>query len=219
MLQSNRIEFGVFYKFNDQYIISTSPERLFCSDGKTITASPIKGTVQNTDNQAANQLLNDKKNLRELAMITDLLRNDLSKICKPGSVVVNGFPILKTLNNVFHLVADIEGELVETRMSNIFKALFPGGSITGCPKIRACQIIEELEQKGRGPYTGSFGYISGTNHADMNILIRTVLIQENRISFNVGGGITLLSQPEDEFEETQHKAKNIVQALGIDHKQ
>lgn len=217
LLQSNRIEFGVFYKHGTKYIISTSPERLFLTDAKKIIASPIKGTAQNTNtNQMeAEHLLKDEKNLRELAMITDLLRNDLSKVCKPTTVTVKGYPILKTLNNVFHLVADVEGEIEETQMSKIFKALFPGGSITGCPKIRACQIIEELEQKGRGPYTGSFGYITGSNTSDMNILIRTVLIENNQISFNVGGGITLLSEPYAEYEETEHKALNILNALNI----
>lgn len=217
LLQSNRIEFGVFYQHEHRQIISTSPERLFKTDGKQILTSPIKGTVEktNSNSTAGEKLLTDTKNLRELSMIIDLLRNDLSRICIPGTVKVNGFPILKTLNNVFHLVADIEGMLNKVSMSEIFKALFPGGSITGCPKIRACQIIEELEQKGRGPYTGSFGYVTGNNRADMNILIRTVLIEYNKISFNVGGGITLLSDADDEFAETQHKAANILKALNV----
>ncbi len=217
LLTSNLIEFGVFYKSNGRYLISTSPERLFRTAGNRILASPIKGTAERSgnDEQVRDALLNDTKNLRELAMITDLLRNDISRICRPGTVEVKGYPILKTLRNVFHLVADIEGGLTENRFSEIMRAMFPGGSITGCPKIRACQIIEELEQKGRGPYTGSFGYVS-SEKMDFNILIRTVFIENNQLTFNVGGGITLLSDAQDEYEETEHKARNIVAALGIE---
>ncbi|HKK59958.1 MAG TPA: anthranilate synthase component I family protein [Salinivirga sp.] len=216
LLESNRIEFGVFYKSEGRYLVSTSPERFFKTANGKILTSPIKGTAgrNGDDDMVSNQLLNDTKNLRELAMITDLLRNDISKICKPGTVKVKEFPILKTLKNVFHLVADVEGELAVSDFSAIMEALFPGGSITGCPKIRACQIIEELEQKGRGPYTGSFGYINGAGEMDFNILIRTVFIQNQKLSFNVGGGITLLSDPQDEYEETLHKAQNILKALG-----
>ena len=216
LLESNRIEFGVFYKSEDRYLVSTSPERFFKTKNGKILSSPIKGTAgrNGDDEMVSNQLLNDTKNLRELAMITDLLRNDISKICRPGTVKVNAFPILKTLKNVFHLVADVEGKLTNSNFSAIMEALFPGGSITGCPKIRACQIIEELEQKGRGPYTGSFGYINGAGEMDFNILIRTVFIQNQTLSFNVGGGITLLSEPQDEYEETLHKAQNILKALG-----
>jgi para-aminobenzoate synthetase component 1 len=219
LIESNRIEFGVFYKSGDKYLISTSPERFFSVKDNTILTSPIKGTAGRGENdeEIKQQLLNDTKNLRELAMITDLLRNDLSRICKPGSVQVNGFPILKTLENVFHLVSDIQGELSTDSFNDIITALFPGGSITGCPKIRACQIIEELENKGRGPYTGTFGYISGLRQMDFNILIRTVFINEGKLTFNVGGGITLLSDPEDEYLETIHKARNIVKALQIEN--
>ncbi|MDA3865888.1 MAG: anthranilate synthase component I family protein [Salinivirgaceae bacterium] len=215
LLESNRIEFGVFQKCGVRYLISTSPERFFQTNGLTILTSPIKGTAPTSpeNDNAGTDLLNDEKNLRELAMITDLLRNDLSRICHPGTVTVKGYPLLKTLSNVHHLVADIEGKLTTTDFSKIVTALFPGGSITGCPKIRACQIIEELEQKGRGPYTGSFGYITGHKKIDLNILIRTVFIENNQLTFNVGGGITLMSNPEEEFLETQHKARNILQAL------
>jgi anthranilate/para-aminobenzoate synthase component I len=217
LIESNRIEFGVFYKSRDKYLISTSPERFFQIENNKILTSPIKGTAGRGDNDEAikAKLLNDTKNLRELAMITDLLRNDISRVCKPGTVKVNEYPILKELKNVYHLVSDIEGELSTDSFSEIMSAMFPGGSITGCPKIRACQIIEELEQKGRGPYTGSFGYISGNGQMDFNILIRTVFIRNNELSFNVGGGITLLSDPEDEYLETIHKARNIIEGLQI----
>ncbi|MFO7864036.1 MAG: anthranilate synthase component I family protein [Salinivirgaceae bacterium] len=217
LLESNRIEFGVLQKCGSRYLVSTSPERFFQTDGQTILTSPIKGTAPTSseNHNAGTELLTDEKNLRELAMITDLLRNDLSRICEPGTVKVKGYPILKTLHNVHHLVADIEGKLTTTDFSKIITALFPGGSITGCPKIRACQIIEELEQQGRGPYTGSFGYITGHKKIDLNILIRTVFIENDQLTFNVGGGITLMSEPEDEFLETQHKAQNILQALNV----
>jgi para-aminobenzoate synthetase component 1 len=219
LIESNRIEFGVVYKFDDKYLISTSPERFFHTKNNKILTSPIKGTAGRgrNDEIVKNELLNDVKNIRELAMITDLLRNDISRICKPGTVKVNGFPILKELKNVYHLVSDVEGELSTNSFSEIMTALFPGGSITGCPKIRACQIIEELEKKGRGPYTGSFGYFTGDGEMDFNILIRTVLVKSKQLTFNVGGGITLLSNPDDEYMETIHKARNIVGALQINN--
>ncbi len=218
LLESNNIEFGCFMSVGPNYIASTSPERFFKIEKGRITVSPIKGTAPrgkspDEDTQICDNLLNDKKNRRELAMIVDLLRNDISRVCKAGTVSVDDFPILKTLRNVHHLVADISGELEKKTFREIMYALFPGGSISGCPKIRACQIIEELELIARGPYTGTMGYICKNGSMDFNILIRTLFVCQNRISFNVGGGITLLSNPADEFDETCYKAQNILRVL------
>ncbi len=218
LLKSNNIEFGGFFSNQGKTIISTSPERFFKVEGNRITTSPIKGTIPRTDNEAENQrrvfqLTNDTKNRRELAMIVDLLRNDLSRVCLPGSVTVNSFPELIALNNVYHLVAHISGQLGKKSFETIAKALFPGGSISGCPKIRACQIIEELEKIARGPYTGMLGYIRKNQDMDFNILIRTVMLANSKLRFNVGGGITLLSDPDDEFMETCHKARNILATI------
>ena len=223
LLESNNIEFAAYIHTSKGIIVSTSPERFFKIDTDTITVSPIKGTIQRgkdlyEDEKYKTELLNDIKNHRELAMIVDLLRNDISRISKAGTVKVLSFPELKTLQNVFHLVADITGKVTKRSFSEIISAIFPGGSISGCPKIRACQIIETLEPKPRGPYTGTMGYICGNGDMDFNILIRTLFQYGNKIQFNVGGGITLLSDPKDEFEETCHKAKNILKALNTSEK-
>jgi para-aminobenzoate synthetase component I len=216
---SNNIEFGVFAKIGNRHIISTSPERLFKLENGIITASPIKGTSPRfsdieKDSLSLKDLLSSEKNLAELAMIVDLIRNDMNKIC--SDVTVAGFPLVMKLKNVFHLYSDITGRLNTADFTHILNALFPGGSITGCPKIRSCQIIEELERSGRGPYTGNFGYISLNGNMDFNIMIRTLFYDCGNISFNVGGGITLLSDPEDEYKETIHKAKNIYEALDME---
>jgi para-aminobenzoate synthetase component 1 len=218
LLESNNIEFGCFMVAGQNFLISTSPERFFKVENDVITVSPIKGTAPRgesalEDAERKHNLLNDKKNLRELAMIVDLLRNDISRVCKAGTVKVDTFPVLKTLRNVHHLVADISGKLEKKTFREIMIALFPGGSISGCPKIRACQIIEELENQPRGPYTGSLGYICKDGTMDFNILIRTLFVCNEKICFNVGGGITLLSHPLDEFDETNHKALNILAVL------
>lgn len=219
---SNNIEFGVIAKIENKFLISTSPERFFKIEDEKILTSPIKGTIKkigdkHEDKKMIQQLSNDKKELAELAMIVDLLRNDIGKICKYDSVKVKGYPIIKELENVYHLVADIEGELKTNDIKKIIEGVFPGGSISGCPKIRACQIIEELEQKGRGPYTGSFGYFAVNGLMDFNILIRTLFYYQNRIWFNVGGGITLKSDPLKEYEETIHKASSIWEAINMEY--
>jgi para-aminobenzoate synthetase component 1 len=222
LYRSNRIDCGVFASIEGKYVISTSPERFFRVDNGTILTSPIKGTIekkkdphQNKKNKKA--LLTSEKNLAELAMIVDLLRNDISKFCCENTVRVSGFPMLKELDNVYHLVSDIEGKLMDNvRFGDMIKAMFPGGSITGCPKIRACQIIEEYEKEGRGIYTGSFGYVSFHGRMDFNIMIRSLFLYGTSFIFNVGGGITLLSDPCKEYEETIYKAKNIYDAISLE---
>lgn len=220
LYHSNAIEFGVIAKINNNYIISTSPERFFKIKKNRILTSPIKGTIKKTkdrneNKKLINELLNDDKELSELAMIVDLLRNDIGKICDYNSVKVRAYPVIKELENVFHLVADIEGKLSEKSVEKIIKAMFPGGSISGCPKIKACQIIEKIEKIGRGPYTGSFGYFSFNGDMDFNILIRTLFLKNESFWFNVGGGITLKSIPEKEYEETIHKASSIWEAINL----
>ena len=219
---SNAIEFGVISKVFYTYLISTSPERFFKIENKNIVTSPIKGTAKKAGNIDDNKiilkkLLENKKERAELAMIVDLLRNDISRICEPSSVVVDKFPEVKELENVFHLYCNILGNLKNILFSDIVKNLFPGGSISGCPKIRACQIIEEMEQIGRGAYTGSYGYITTKGNMDFNILIRTLFMQNQSIRFHVGGGITIKSDPLLEYEETIYKAKNIWEALNMEY--
>jgi len=222
LYHSNRIDFGVFALVEGNYIISTSPERFFKITGNKIITSPIKGTIEKTESLTINEMKKKElfcstKNRAELAMIVDLLRNDISKFCKQGTVKVRDFPILKELDNVFHLVSDIEGVMYnDISFEKIIRSIFPGGSISGCPKIRACQIIEELEKEGRGIYTGSFGYYSFNKNMDFNIMIRSLFLTGNKFIFNIGGGITLLSNPKLEYEETIYKAKNIYDAIFLE---
>lgn len=222
LYRSNRITYGVFASIPGGHVISTSPELFFRTGDGKISASPIKGTIARgrtpeEDVRNRDDLLQSEKNRAELAMIVDLLRNDLSKVCRPGTVEVPDFPLLMTLDNVFHLYADVIGEILpETGIGEILKKTFPGGSITGCPKIRACQIIDELEPVPRGIYTGSFGRIGFKGDAVFNIMIRSLFRSESRIMFNVGGGITLLSDPGEEYEETIHKGTHIWKAVNME---
>ncbi|MDC7221385.1 MAG: anthranilate synthase component I family protein [Spirochaetales bacterium] len=224
LASSNRIEYGVFAHIPGGHVISTSPELFFKTQGKEILTSPIKGTTPRGNNpredeKQRNGLLHSEKNLAELAMITDLMRNDLSRICNYGSVQVSPFPQLMELENVYHLYSDIRGRLSHNiTTGDILKAIFPGGSITGCPKIRSCQIIERLEGEPRGIYTGSFGIIKPKGNSLFNIMIRTLFLQGNHFFYNVGGGITLLSDEEEEFEETRHKGENICRALDTEER-
>lgn len=219
---SNRIAYGVFASIGGGHVISTSPELFFKTKEGKITASPIKGTVSRGDSpyedeKNKKELLSSEKNIAELAMIVDLMRNDLSLVCTPGTVKVPHFPLLMVLKNVYHLYANVVGELKSgIGIGEILKKTFPGGSITGCPKIRSCQIIDKLESVPRGIYTGSFGKIGFNGNCIFNIMIRSLFQSGNHIIFNVGGGITALSDPEKEFEETIHKGKNIWKAIRME---
>lgn len=222
---SNRIEYGVFAKIPGGHIIGTSPELLFKKEGRKITTSPIKGTIergtkesklnQQQNENIRDQLFNSEKDRAELTMIVDLLRNDLSGVCKPGTVKVHHFPLLMKLSNVYHLYADITGDLISSKIAPIIRTIFPGGSISGCPKIRSCQIIDEIEDAPRGIYTGSFGKINSKGDGVFNIMIRTLFQQGDQFFYHVGGGITLLSDPIEEFKETVSKGKNIQEAINL----
>ncbi|MBI9097992.1 MAG: anthranilate synthase component I family protein, partial [Spirochaetaceae bacterium] len=223
LYHSNRIAYGVFASIPGGHVVSTSPELFFRTEKRKITSSPIKGTIargltEEEDTRNREELLHSEKNIAELAMIVDLLRNDLSLVSIPGTVDVPRFPLLMTLDNVYHLYAHVTGELLPgTGAGAILKKTFPGGSITGCPKIRSCQIIDELESTPRGIYTGSFGKISFNGDSTFNIMIRSLFQQGNSIIFNAGGGITLLSDPEEEYEETIHKGTNIWKAINMEN--
>ena len=220
---SNRITQGVFASLPGGHVVGTSPELFFCIRNGCITASPIKGTAprdpeEQRDRANGERLFASEKNRAELAMIVDLLRNDLSRVCLPGTVEVPKFPRLMSLKNVHHLFADVTGELIPgTGAGEVIKKIFPGGSVTGCPKIRACQIIDELEGCPRGMYTGSFGRLSFSGQGEFNIMIRSLFQVGARIIFNVGGGITLLSDPEGEYEETIHKGSSIWKAMKMEN--
>jgi len=204
-------------------IISSSPERFIVCNGNHIETRPIKGTIsrgQTPDEDQANRkiLLNSTKDTAELAMIVDLLRNDLGKVSRPGSVKVREFKRVEPYNNVYHLIAIVDG-LLEASVApiDVIKAVFPGGSITGCPKIRSMEIISEIEKETRGIYTGSIFFHSFGQYFDSNIAIRTMTIKDNLMTFRVGGGIVYDSVPENEYNETIYKGQSILQSLGIDY--
>jgi len=217
--KSNGAPFSAYMNLEGFTVLSSSPERfLKLSDGKAET-KPIKGTrprgkdIQE-DRKNRNELTNSDKDKAELLMIVDLERNDLSKVCKPHSVKVKELFKIEEYATVFHLVSSIEGELKpEEDVISLIRATFPGGSITGAPKLRAMEIISELEASERGLYTGSIGYIDFRGNADFNIVIRTILTNDNEAFFGVGGGITYDSVEELEYQETLDKAKALMEVL------
>ncbi|NMF04148.1 aminodeoxychorismate synthase component I [Clostridium beijerinckii] len=216
---TNKAPFSAYMNFEDFQIISSSPERfLSIIDGKVQTR-PIKGTrprgkdyEENERNR--NELMASEKDKSELLMIVDLERNDLSKVCKPKSVKVTELFKLEAYETVFHLVATIEGRLRENVSSvKCIRECFPGGSITGAPKIRAMEIIDELEKLKRNIYTGSIGYFDLRGNSDFNIVIRTIIKKGNKAFLGVGGGITWESIEEEEWLETIDKAKALMEVL------
>ncbi|HSQ89064.1 aminodeoxychorismate synthase component I [Romboutsia sp.] len=211
--------FGAFLNFEHSHILSNSPERFIkCTDRKVETR-PIKGTrprgkTVEEDLKLQEELRNSEKDRAELLMIVDLERNDIGRISKIGSVKVPELFVIEPYANVNHLVATVVGELDENKdCVDVIKATFPGGSITGAPKIRSMEIIDELEPTQRNVYTGSIGYIGFNGDMDLNIAIRTIVKQNEDVYFQVGGGMTWDSQPEDEYQETLDKAKSIMKAL------
>ena len=215
----NKAPFSAYMNFNDFQIISSSPERFLEVNNRKVVTRPIKGTrprgkTKEEDIKKSLELLNSEKDKAELLMVVDLERNDLSKVCKPHSVKVTELFKLETYATVFNLVSTVEGELKdEVSAIKCIKECFPGGSITGTPKIRAMEIIEELEALKRNIYTGSIGYFDFRGNADFNIAIRTIIKKDNKAYFGVGGGITYDSNEEDEYNETLDKAKALMRVL------
>ena len=234
--------FAAFIKRKNDVVISASPERFFKTEsGKwkvenkdfshsalstqhpaLIEVSPIKGTRPRgnsveEDNNLQNELLNSEKDRAENVMIVDLLRNDIGKICKFGTVEVKKLCGIEEHPTYFHLVSTVRGELREnTEFSDIIRAVFPCGSITGAPKIRTMQIIDELETAGRGLSMGAIGYSMsdfGFRISDLSVAIRTMVVKNDEAIFNVGGGIVIDSDPESEYEETLTKAKALLDAI------
>ena len=211
--------FGALLNFEHSKILSNSPERFIkCIDNKVETR-PIKGTrprgkTIEEDLRLQDELRNSEKDRAELLMIVDLERNDIGRVSKIGSVKVPELFVIEPYANVNHLVATVEGRLKDNLdCIDVIKATFPGGSITGAPKIRAMEIIDELEPTQRNVYTGSIGYIGFNGDMDLNIAIRTIIKQDENVYFQVGGGMTWDSNPEDEYQETLDKAKSIMKAL------
>ena len=216
LYRMNPAPFFAYVNAGDHQIVSTSPERFLRRTGSRIETRPIKGTrprgkTPEKDREMKSALACSPKDDAELSMIVDLLRNDLGKVCAGGSVVVARHKRLEAYQNVYHLVSVVEGRLAEGKDSvDLIRATFPGGSITGCPKIRSMEIIDELETCRRHVYTGSIGYISFHDTMDLSIAIRTATIIGDRLVFSVGGGIVYDSDPEDEYEETLHKGQTLI---------
>jgi para-aminobenzoate synthetase component I len=219
LFQRNPAPFFSFVQAGDHQIVSTSPERFIRQTGNRVETRPIKGTIargttRQEDEKNGEILCTSIKDDAELTMIVDLMRNDLSKVTTHGSVKVVEHKRLEPYDNVFHLVSIVQGTLLPGKTGvDLLQACFPGGSITGCPKIRAMEIIDELEPVKRHVYTGSIGYISFHDTMDLSIAIRTATIQDNRIFFSVGGGIVYDSDPHKEFQETLDKGKTIMDTL------
>ncbi|MBM4447078.1 MAG: aminodeoxychorismate synthase component I [Chloroflexi bacterium] len=219
--QINPAPFASYLNFDGVTIISASPERFLRLDGDRVETRPIKGTKPRGKNPVedamlAQELLNSIKDRAENVMIVDLERNDLGRVCQYGTVKVTELAILETFPTVFHLTSTVVGKLrPDKNRLDLLKATFPGGSITGAPKVRAMEIIDELEPTRRSVYTGAIGYLSFGHNLDLNIVIRTFIIKGNKAYFQVGGGIIYDSNAESEYQETMDKAKALIQALRL----
>jgi len=219
LLHDAPAEYGAFLDFGAFQIISNSPELFFKVERtpggrRSIVSRPIKGT-RPLGKGMRDQLLHSQKDAAELAMIVDLQRNDLGRVCEIGSVRVTEPRAVEQHPTIYHGVATIEGLLrTDVRPSDILRAVFPCGSVTGCPKIRAMQIIEALEPVRRGAYCGAIGYIGGDGSMQFNVAIRTITLKDAVAYVPVGGGIVADSTPAAEYEETIVKARAMLAALG-----
>ncbi len=216
------VPYAAFLDLGDFAVVSASPELFLRKEGLLVETRPIKGTRPRgrtplEDRQLADELVSSEKDRAENVMIVDLLRNDLGKVCTVGSVRVPELYSLESYATVHHLVSSVVGELGEGHDAvSLLKACFPGGSITGCPKIRSMEIIDELEPTRRGVYCGIIGFVGFNGNMDTSIVIRTVVAKDGRAYFQVGGAIVADSDPEGEYEETLDKARAVILALGGD---
>jgi para-aminobenzoate synthetase component 1 len=211
--------YGAYLNFGDLHALSISPERFVSLRAGQVRTRPIKGTRPRGADAAEDARLRAEleasaKDRAELLMIVDLERNDLGRVCQPGSVRVEELYTVEAHPTVWHLVSEVSGRLAQDRdVFDLLKAAFPGGSITGAPKIRAMQIIAELEPHRRGLYCGSIGWLGFDGDAELNIAIRTLVEHRGRAYYHVGGGITWDSVPHEEYAETQAKACALREAL------
>jgi para-aminobenzoate synthetase component 1 len=217
----NPAPFSAFLNYNDFSIISSSPELLLDVRNGIIETRPMKGTRPRGMNADEDKILMEHlrtstKDASELSMIVDLERNDLGKVSVPGSVRVSEHRRIETYPTVFQTISVVKSEKEKNAgLADVMKAVFPGGSISGCPKIRAMEIIDELEPNVRSVYTGSIGYMSFHDTMEFNVAIRTMILKDKDVYFYAGGGIVADSDPEAEYEETLHKAKAMIEALGV----
>lgn len=211
--------FAGYFDLGRFQIVSGSPERFLCVRHHQVETRPIKGTRPRTgrpehDQAIIQQLLTSAKDRAENVMIVDLLRNDLSRVCVPESIRVSQLCGLESYARVFHLVSAVRGQLRRgCSLVDLVRACFPGGSVTGAPKVRAMEIIAELEPTVRGAYCGCLGYLGFDGNMDLNLLIRTITVGRGWWQLHVGGGITALSDPKQEYLETWYKAQGLLQAM------
>ncbi len=210
-----------FIDFGDLHIVSSSPELLIRLTGDLAETRPIAGTrrrgsSREEDLALAHELISNEKERAEHIMLVDLERNDLGRVCRYGTVEVNELMVIEEYSHVMHIVSNVRGRLAEGKNRfDLFRACFPGGTITGAPKIRSMEIIEELEPTRRGPYTGSIGFLGYAGEMEMNIVIRTILMKEGKAYVQAGAGIVADSVPEREYFESMKKAEALLRALEI----
>jgi len=219
LAKSNPGCFAAYVQLDEQTIISSSPERLVSVKNNIIQTRPIAGTrprahAEKDDKNLSAELLAHPKEKAEHIMLIDLERNDLGRLCIPGSIEVDELMVLETYQHVHHIVSNVRGNLrADATPGDVIRAVFPGGTITGCPKVRCMQILSDMEKEARGAYTGSLGYINCDGNMDLNILIRTMVHEGDHVNFRAGGGIVADSDPESELEETRAKAKGLLKAF------
>ena len=220
--EHNPSPFSGLASWEDVAIISSSPERLVSVRGGLVETRPIAGTRPRSDSHQADaafseELMAHPKERAEHIMLIDLERNDLGRLCVPGSIEVNELMVLESYAHVHHIVSNVRGRLRDDiSPADVIRAVFPGGTITGCPKVRCMEIIAELEQQVRGAYTGSMGYINRDGSMDMNILIRSIVSQGKYLHFRAGAGIVADSVASAELDETRAKAKGLLRAVGLE---
>jgi anthranilate synthase component 1 len=221
LLRSNPAPFAGVARWQGCAVLSSSPERLVEVRGRQVQTRPIAGTRPRgadavADRALQQQLIASAKERAEHIMLIDLERNDLGRVCEPGSVTVSELMTLESYAHVHHIVSNVRGRLrAGAGPGEVLRAVFPGGTITGCPKVRAMEIIAELEGVGRGPYTGAMGYLGRDGRMDLNILIRTLVHEPGRVTLRAGAGIVADSQPQAELAETRAKARGLLQAFGV----
>lgn len=214
----NPSPYMAYLELKDFQIVSGSPELLVKIDGEKASTRPIAGTRSRGENEEedtklANELIQNEKERAEHVMLVDLERNDLGRVCKYGTVEVNEFMVIEKYSHVMHIVSNVQGTLAEGKdYIDVFKGVFPGGTITGAPKIRTMEIIEELEPSRRGIYTGSIGWIGYNGDMELNIVIRTLLAKDGHAYIQSGAGIVIDSNPKHEYKESLKKAQALLRA-------
>lgn len=207
--------------FPDFSLVGASPEVMVKVEKGEVIIRPIAGTRKRTgteegDLKMEKELLNDQKEIAEHVMLVDLARNDIGRVCKPGSVKVDQLMVIERYSHVIHIVSNVRGDLMDDKDAfDLIRATFPAGTVSGAPKIRAMEIIEELESVKRGPYAGSVCYFDFSGNFDSCITIRTILLKENVAYFQAGAGLVFDSVPENEYEETKNKAGAMARAVQL----